>query len=268
MNATFETVMSPDGSTIAYQALGTGPTVILVGGAYNDRSTVAGLAEVLSSDFTAIAYDRRGRGDSTDSGDGETELVEKEVADLAALIDAVGGSAGLFGHSSGAVLAFEATQRGLPVPKLALYEAPYALPGSRPLPPHDVPERMRDLVRADKRDEAATLFFTESVGVPAAAVDGMRADPSWGWFAGLAHSLPYDVALTGRDLRLPTERLATIGVPTLAIAGANGFDWMRATMRAIADAVPGAEFVSLAGQDHSVLQQPEALREVLTDFFK
>jgi pimeloyl-ACP methyl ester carboxylesterase len=267
MNAPFQTVTSPDGSTIAYRATGAGPAVILIGGAYNDRSTVADLADTLSSSCTAITYDRRGRGDSTDNGDGETDLVGKEVADLAALIEAVGGSAGLFGHSSGAILAIEATRRGLPVTRLAVYEPPYALPGSRPLPPDGSAERLRDLVRAGKRDDAAALFFEEQIGMPAAAVEEMRASPAWGWFAGLAHSLPYDVALTGPDLRLPAERLATIGVPTLAIAGSNGWDWIRAATRAVADAVPGAEFVTLDGQDHSVLQQPEALREVLTGFF-
>src|SRR5690349_9339311 len=122
MTTSFETVTSADGTPIAFDRTGDGTPVILVGGAFNDRTTVAGLAATLSPDFTAIAYDRRGRGDS---GPGAVYSVEREVEDLAALIDHVGGSAAVFGHSSGAVLALEAAARGVAMTSLAVYEPPY-----------------------------------------------------------------------------------------------------------------------------------------------
>jgi pimeloyl-ACP methyl ester carboxylesterase len=263
MNTTPETVTSADGTRIAVERTGDGPPVILVGGAFNDRSTVTGLAASLASRFTVLAYDRRGRGDS---GDGDGYAVEREVDDLGALIEYAGGSAALFGHSSGAILALESAIRGLPVERLAVYEPPFVVGDGRPRPGADLFERIRALVEQDRRDEAATLFLTEGAATPAEVVEAMRAGEMWGWFIGLAHTLPYDVAVCGPGCALPAERLATITVPTLAIGGGESPEWLRAAARAVADAVPGARYLTLDGQDHGVLREPAALRSVLTDF--
>ncbi|MGW5364796.1 alpha/beta fold hydrolase [Actinopolymorpha pittospori] len=150
MTTTLETVTSSDGTTIAFERYGEGPPVILIGGACNDRSTVAGLAASLASDVTAIAYDRRGRGGSGDNGSDYS--VTREVDDIAALIERVGGSASLFGHSSGAILAIEATLRGLPVNALAAYEPPYVVDGTRPHPGADLGDRLRVLIEQERRD--------------------------------------------------------------------------------------------------------------------
>jgi len=127
-------------------------------------------------------------------------------------------------------------------------------------------DRIRALLAAGQRDEAAALFMTEQVGVPAEMVGGMRASEMWGWFTGLAHTLPYDLAVCGPGCVLPADRLATIEVPALAIDGGESWDWIRAATRGVADAIPGARYVTLDGQDHGVLNQPEALRPVLIDF--
>ncbi len=273
MNTTFTTVTSADGTPIAVERTGDGRPVILIGGAFNDRSTVAGLAAVLAPDVTAFAYDRRGRGDSgdrTDSGDradsGDNLAVERELEDLAAVIKHAGGSAAVFGHSSGGVLALEAARRRLAVDKLAVYEPSYVPDGTRARPAADMIDRIRALLAAGQRDEAAALFMTEQVGVPAEMVGGMRASEMWGWFTGLAHTLPYDLAVCGPGCVLPADRLATIEVPALAIDGGESWDWIRAATRGVADAIPGARYVTLDGQDHGVLNQPEALRPVLIDF--
>lgn len=263
-DTTFETVTSADGTPIALERRGDGPPVILIGGAFNDRTTVAGLAAALAPAFTAVAYDRRGRGDS---GDGGEYAVEREIEDVAALIEHVGGSARVFGHSSGAVLALEAAARGVAVDRLAVYEPSYAVPGTRPLPAGDVPDRLRALVRADRREDAVTLFMTEQVGVPSEMVAGMRGDEAmWGWFVGLAHTLPYDVALCGPGMAAPAGRLGAIGVPTLAIGGELSPPWLPAAARMVAECVSSARYVTLAGQDHGVLNQAEALTPLLTDF--
>jgi pimeloyl-ACP methyl ester carboxylesterase len=263
MNATFTTVTSADGTQIAYDQAGDGPPVILIGGAFNDRTTVAGLAAVLAAELTAVGYDRRGRGDSGDSAD---YAVEREVEDLVALIGQVGGSASVFGHSSGAVLALEAAERGAPISRLAVYEPPYIADGSRHHPPADLADQVRTLIGEDRRDEAVTLFLTESVGVPAEMVQGMRASDTWGWLVGLARTLPYDLTLCGPGNALPADRLAKIEVPTLAIGGSLSPPWLPAGARAVAAAIPGARYETLEGQDHGVLNQPEALRPLLLDF--
>jgi pimeloyl-ACP methyl ester carboxylesterase len=263
MNSTTETVTSADGTAIAFQRTGDGPPVILIGGAFNDRSTVAGLAATLAGDLTAIAYDRRGRGDS---GDSDGYAVEREVEDLAALIALAGGSASVFGHSSGAVLALEAAQRDVGIDQLAVYEPSYVVEGTRTRPGDDLAERLRDLVDEDRRDDAVTLFLSEAVDVPPEMVKGMRTGETWGWLTALAHTLPYDVALCGPGARVPIERLAMITVPTLAIGGGRSPEFLPAAARAVADAIPGARYLTLEDQDHSVLHQPEALRPALVDF--
>jgi pimeloyl-ACP methyl ester carboxylesterase len=273
MNTTIETVTSADGTPIAIERAGRGAPVILIGGAFNDRSTVAALAGTLAPYVTAVAYDRRGRGDSGDgsgasaSSSGSDSIVEREVEDLAAVIGHVGGRAGVFGHSSGAVLALEAATRGAAIGKLAVYEPSYIPEGSRPRPADDLLGRIAAAVREERRDHAAVLFLTESVGMPAEVVEGMRASEMWGWFAGLAHTLPADVAVCGPGMKLPADHLATVSVPTLAIDGAESWDWIRGATLAVADAIPGARYVSIEGQDHGVLNQPEALRPVLAGFF-
>src|SRR5689334_20154439 len=124
-----QTVRSHDGTAIAFDKVGDGQPIIVVGGATSDRQAALPLAALLAPDFTAIAYDRRGRGDS---GDTAPYAVEREIEDIAALIDATGGSAFVLGHSSGAVLAIRAAAAGLNIKKLAVYEPPFILDDSRP----------------------------------------------------------------------------------------------------------------------------------------
>jgi pimeloyl-ACP methyl ester carboxylesterase len=264
---TFETVRSADGTTIAYQKTGSGPAVVLIGGAFNDRSTTVALAEQLAPGFTAYSYDRRGRGDS---GDTPPFAVDREIEDLAAVMAAAaadtGGPVSLFGHSSGAVLALEATARGLPVERLAVYESPFAVDDLRPVPGDDIGDRLSALVAEGRRTDAVRLFLTESVGVPDAVVDGMRSGPGWSGMEAIAHTLPYDAALFEPGLRVPTERYATIAVPVLAVDGTDSPPWMRASVAAVAKAIPGAEHVSLDGQDHGILHGPAPLVPVLERF--
>jgi pimeloyl-ACP methyl ester carboxylesterase len=258
-------VRSADRTTIAFDRYGDGRPLILIGGAYNDRSTVAGVAEAISSgNLAAVTYDRRGRGASTNN-DSEFEP-ERELEDLSAMIEALGGSVSMFGHSSGAVLGLEAAMQRLPIERLAVYEPSYMVDGTRLLPPDDVDERLSALVREGRRDDAVVLFSTEAVGLPTAMVEGMRATPVWGRLTALAHTLPYDLAVH-HGYRLPTGRLAELELPLLALDGSESFPWIRATARAVAQAVPGARHLTLEGQDHSVLQHPEALRPAVVEFF-
>jgi pimeloyl-ACP methyl ester carboxylesterase len=265
MTTTLERVSSADGTQIALEVAGTGRPVVLIGGAFNDRTTMTGLARVLSRHYQAVIYDRRGRGDS---GDVSVDYsVEREMEDLRAVIGHGGGTAALFGHSSGAVLALEAARRGLPVDRVAAYETPFIPDGSRPRPAPDVAGRLVRLVRAGDRDAATVLFQTEVVGLPAEMVAGMRQSDMWGYLTGLAHSLPYDYALFEAGSPVPVDRLAEVAVPVLAIAGSNTFPWLAQATEQVAHAVADGRFLSLEGQDHGVLHQPEALLPVLREFF-
>ena len=257
------TLNAADGTSIAFEQVGSGRPVILIGGAFNDRTTVAALAAGLAPDFTAVAYDRRGRGGS---GDGKSRSVQREVEDLAALVDRVGGRASLVGHSSGGVLALEAAMAGVPVDKVVVYEPPYVADGTRPRPDADLADRVKALLALHQRDEAAALFLTEAVGLPSEMVAGMRASDHWPFLAGLAHSLPYDLALFDPGHGIPTERLARIRTPVLAISGSRTAPWLAASTRAVAVCIPDCRYETLDGQDHGILHNPGALIPPLVEF--
>lgn len=253
-------VTSADGTTIFFEQRGTGAPVILVGGAFNDRTTVAALADVLAPDFTTITYDRRGRGDS---GDTAPYAVEREIEDLAALIAQVGGTASVFGHSSGAVLALEAAAAGIGIDRVVAYEPPYATDEH---PRADVVDEVRAQLAAGDRDGAVATFL-KVAGTPEEMIEGMKQAPVWGWFTALAHTLPYDLTIVGRNAR-PRDSLARIAVPTLVIGGGASDEALQSGARAAAEAIPGARHETLEGQDHGVLQYPETLRDLLTGFLK
>lgn len=259
------TATSADGTPIAFDTYGAGSPVLLVGGAVNDRTTVAALAAVLAdAGFTAIAYDRRGRGDS---GDAQVYAVEREIDDLEVLIEAVGGSAAVFGHSSGAILALEAAARGLPITKVAVYEPPF-IGDDRPRPAEDLVDRVSACLADGDRDGAVELFLVEGTGTPASMVESMKSAPVWGWFVGLAHTLPYDLTVCGRGNRLPADRLAAITVPVLSLSGGAGEAWMTSSSKAVAAAVAHGRYEEVPGQDHGVLNAPESLRDVLANFLR
>lgn len=260
-------VISRDGTRIAYDELGGGPPVILVGGAFNTRTfgPNAGLAPSLAEHFTVINYDRRGRGGSTDTA---PYAVEREIEDLEALIEVSGGSAHVFGISSGAALALEAANSGLAIEKLALYEAPFIVDDSRAPVPDDYLPRLEGMVAADRRSEAVKLFLRQGVGVPAVFVAMMRMMPAWSKLKAVAPTVIYDAILVNdyrRGEPLPSDRWTSVTMPTLVAVGGKSPEWMRNAMRELAN-VLDAEHRTLEGQTHIV--KPEALSPVLVDFFQ
>jgi pimeloyl-ACP methyl ester carboxylesterase len=261
---TMNTVESADGTTIAFDRSGSGPAVVLLGGAFNDRSTTSALASVLAPSFTVYNPDRRGRGSS---GDTEPYAVEREIEDVAALIAAAGGAAFVFGHSSGAALALEAAARGLSITKLAVYEPPYIADDSRSRPPADLADRLRALITADRRGDAVALFLVEAAAVPGEFVEMMRGDESWDSMQALAHTLPYDAAVSGPGQVIPLDRMASIAIPTLVLDGSESPEWQRCGAQGLAAAIGRAQHRTMDGQDHGVLHHPEVLVPVLTDFF-
>jgi pimeloyl-ACP methyl ester carboxylesterase len=259
------TVTSNDGTTIAFDRSGEGPPLVLVGGALSDRAAAGSLAEALAPRFTVFAYDRRGR---SDSGDTAPYAVEREIEDLSAIVAEAGGSAFVFGHSSGAALALEAAARGLPVTKLALYEPPFIVDdGHEPLP-DDYVQRLTELAASGRRGDAVEYFLISGPGVPPEVVAGMRSEPFWPGMEKIAHTLAYDGAVMGDTMSgrpLPAERWTSVTVPTLVMDGDQSPAWARNSVAALADVLPNAERRSLEGQDHGAA--PEVLAPVLVDFF-
>lgn len=259
------TVTSKDGTQIAYDVTGQGPPLILVLGAMGFRKfpNFVELAELLAPHFTVINYDRRGRGDS---GDTLPYSVEREIEDLDAVIKDVGGSAYVFGTSSGAALALLAAARGVNIAKLAVYEPPYTgVDKSAHQPPADHIAQAKALIAEDRRAEAIKFFITKVMGAPVFIYWMMWFMPIWPKLKAVAHTLPYDFTVMG-DFSLPTAQLVAIRMPTVLIAGDKSPAILQTAAKAAADAVPGAEFVALKGQSHNVSMK--ALAPVLVEYFE
>jgi pimeloyl-ACP methyl ester carboxylesterase len=259
-------VRSRDGTRIAYERSGAGAPVILVDGALCSRTMgpMPALAALLAQHFTVFSYDRRGRGES---GDTAPYAVDREIEDIAALIDAAGAPVCLYGASSGAALALEAANRGLAVSKLALYEAPFIVDDQRTPLLDDYRAELTRHLEANRRGDAVTHFM-KSVGMPAPFAYVMRLMPVFSKLKAVAHTLPYDFAIVAGQQRgrpLPMDRWTAYTQPTLVMMGGKSPAWMRSANQALAAVLPHAELRTLAGQTHMVSEK--AVAPVLIDFF-
>jgi pimeloyl-ACP methyl ester carboxylesterase len=259
-------VRSKDGTPIAYERMGKGPALILVDGAlcYRASGPSRPLAALLADRFTVYFYDRRGRGDS---GDTPPYSIDREVEDLAALVREAGGSAFVYGISSGASLSLEAANRGVPITRLALYESPCIVDGTHAPIPSDFLSRLKAAVAANRRGEAVKMFL-RLVDLPAIAMLLMPLMPAWAKLKAVAHTLPYDITIVQDNQRgtpFAAGRWSGATMPTLAMDGSRSPAWMRNGMRALAGVLPNATFRTLEGQTHMV--KAPALAPVLTEFF-
>jgi len=260
-------VISKDGTKIACETSGSGQAVILVDGAlcYRSFGPMTHLAELLAPHFTVYTYDRRGRGESSNS---MPFSVAREVEDIETLIQQAGGSAFVFGMSSGGCLALEAAiQLGDKCKKLALYEPPY---NSEPTAMNEWKEYRKNLgqlLAANQRGDAVALFM-HRVGTPADQIIGMRQAPMWPMFEAVAHTLAYDAADMGEDLTVPVKRAARVEVPALVMDGGANLafmPFMHEAAAALAKAMPHGQHRTLKGQTHDV--NLEVLAPVLVEFF-
>ena len=259
------TVTSSDGTTIAFDRLGDGPPVIVVCGAMCDRALMRPTAEELAKHFTVINYDRRGRGDSRDT---TPYALEREIEDIGALIVEAGGTASVYGHSSGAGLVLHAAAHGLPIGKIVLHDPPYAPDGDEEArrTSREYGENLKAMLSEDRRGDAVELFMT-MVGMPQEMIEGMRHSPAWAGLEALAPTLAYDseaMGDIGRDGTMPVEVASRVTVPALVLTGGADYPWMTDVGRRLADAMPNGRHRVLEGQEHSV--SPEVLVPVLEEF--
>jgi pimeloyl-ACP methyl ester carboxylesterase len=260
-----QTVQSKDGTVVALERFGAGRPLVLIGGALSTRESGEPYASALADRFDVITFDRRGRGDS---GDTPPYAVEREVEDVEALVAEAGGSALVYGHSSGAVLALHAAASGVAIDRLALYEPPFIVDDSRPPVPADYVAHLEDLLAQGLRGDAVEYFMTAVVGLPTETVAGLRNDASWPWMEAVAHTIPYDGRVMGDMMSgdtKPLERWRAVTVPTLVVDGGASPTWQHNAARALADVLPAAHHRTLEGQDHAAA--PEAVASALVEFF-
>jgi pimeloyl-ACP methyl ester carboxylesterase len=263
-----QTVTSKDGSTIAYDRSGDGPVVILVGGALSYRrfSKMQEISAALAEHCTVINYDRRGRGDSSANG---PYALEREIEDLAAIIDAEGGRASLWGWSSGGALALRAAAAGIGVERVSVYEVPFMVQPGLSHPTRDYAERLDELVAVDDRNGAVKHFLCNAVGIPAPFVALMRLMPMWKGLAATAHTLPHDWEALGAHTMygapLDPDEWAAVTMPALVVYGSKSPAPLREGSKALGAVLPHAQLHELKGANHNV--KPGVVVPLLAEFF-
>ena len=264
------TTVSKDGTLLAYSTQGSGPPIVLVDGALCTRTSGPSkkIGELLAARFTVYTYDRRGRGESADAG---TYTTGRELEDLAAMIDVAGGddSVSVAGFSSGATLALAAATAGVPIKRLAIFEAPMCVDDTRPPIGEHYVARLAELVASDRRGTAIKVFMREGIALSRAIVALMPLMPAWKRMKSIAHTLVYDSMFVEDFMHcrpLDPERWRGLELPMLVIDGEKSPAWMRNAMAALAQALPGATKTTLPGQTHLV--KAEVIAPVLTEFFR
>jgi pimeloyl-ACP methyl ester carboxylesterase len=259
-------VASKDRTAIAYSKVGSGPALIIVTGATAFRAfdpNLAVLADLLAPKFTVVTYDRRGRGES---GNTLPFSPQREIEDIAALVEMAGGRASLLGYSSGAVVALEAAASGLPIDRVVMYEPPFVLPGTGFPPAADYVETLNRMTASGDKD-AAPAYFMQSVGMPPEAIEGAKASPMWPIMQSIGPTIAYDGQFMFDGYytagKFP-ERWKHATMPVLVLNGDASFPFMPAAADAVAAALPNATRKVLAGQDHG--PKPEVMAPVLREF--
>ena len=244
-----ETTTAPDGTTLAYDRVGDGPALVFVTGVFNLRDTCAPIAAQLADRFTCITYDRRARGDSSNTA---PYAVEREVEDLRAVIDVAGGRAAVFGYSSGATLALRAAADGLPIDRLFLYEPPFRFESHPPPAAPDLPRRLQRLVDEGRSADVVTTFQLEGIGLPPDMVAGMRQAPFFPALEAMAQSVVHDATITG-EMAVPTPAMAAVQVPTVVMRGGQTWPVLAVAAERLAALLPNATLRVLSdAADHGL----------------
>ena len=256
-------LISKDGTPISYEKIGSGPAIILVDGAFCNKTfgPMPKLVPLLSPNFTVYLYDRRARGES---GDTKPYTVEKEIEDIEELVKIAGGTASLFGISSGAILSIRAVAKGLNITKLAIFEPPYVgnKNGKRPA---NAREELMKMIAENRKSDAVKFYLTKVMGAPGIFAFILRLTPNWAKMRANANSLPYDASVCG-DFEMPKKQISAISIPTIVIDSIKSPESLRKAAEMVATAIPTAERRSLRGSLHDV--PAKVLVPVLTEFLK
>jgi pimeloyl-ACP methyl ester carboxylesterase len=265
---TLHTVRSRDGTEIAYFRSGTGPPLVAVHGATADHTSWNRVLPFLEPHVSVMAVDRRGRGAS---GDHPEWHLEREFEDVAAVVDAVAAEAGapigLLGHSFGGAISLGAATLTPNVRRLALYEP--VTRAEHDAKPAGVVERIDQLVREGKREEALETMFRQIVLMSEDAFAAYRQLPIWPTRVALAHTLPRELGVSLTDTTIEAERVAALRVPTLLLLGGDSPPGPRTSVTRLAETLPNARVSVLEGQEHmAIYDAPETFAERLLGFLR
>jgi len=253
-----ETILSSDGTRLAYQRGGQGPALILVHGTTADHTRWAPILPAFEQSFTVYALDRRGRGGS---GDTEPYAIEREFEDMVALVNSIKEPVFLLGHSYGALCSLEAALRTTHLRKLVLYEPP--IPTGIEIYPREVVSKIQALLAAGDREGALTTFMQEIVHVPPHEMEMMRSAPAWPARIAAAHTILRELQASN-DYVFQPARFSGLTTPTLLLLGGDSPMFFQAATEAVHAVVPYSQVVVMPEQQHTAMNTAPELftREV------
>jgi pimeloyl-ACP methyl ester carboxylesterase len=216
---------------------------------------------LLSAKFTVCAMDRRGRGDSGDSGD---YSLLKEAEDVAAIAQSRPGPVFLLGHSYGAVSALEATFLTNRIAKLMLYEPPLHDPPERGLA---VADRIDAMIKAGQLEQALITFQTEVGEQSPDEIEAMKARPSWPTLVSTIPLHPRQMKALA-EYEFDASRMKAVTMPTMLLIGEDtGSPYIRRSIDGLHESLPNSVLVVLKNQQHNAMDGArEALASAIVDF--
>jgi pimeloyl-ACP methyl ester carboxylesterase len=257
-----EFATSQDGTQIAYWCEGSGTPLLLVHGGVCDHMAWYYVTPLLARNFTVFAYDRRGRGESSDT---PPYAVERELDDIAAMLRVIGEPAHLLGHSAGGILALLAAERTDNLLRLILYEPAFVVDGARPRPAPQIIEKMKSLLAAGDRAEVVRIAMRETLGLSESEIAAMGGGPGWDQLLSVAHAIPSDFELW--NVPLAEEQVRAVQTRALLLMGSESPEWLQIGARAVKAALPNASLEVLNGQEHhATITAPEMFAQAVIDF--
>lgn len=252
-------VTSKDGTSIAIECAGAGPSLIIVHGGIGDRTRWKPLFPLFAPHFTVCAMDRRGHGQS---GDSSEYTLEKGAEDVAAVVDSRPGPVFVLGHSIGGVFALEATFLTDKISKLVLYEPPLQDRNHGA-----VVTKMENMIRAGDGERALVTFLQKIVMVSAKQIDEMKAQSSWsGRVAGIGKQIREIRVMD--EYRFDPKRMTTLKVPTLLLTGSKtASPDLKRAIDVLITTLPNRSLFAFEGQEHNAMDYiPQQFAEVVTKF--
>ncbi len=255
-------VRSDDGTPLAVWASGDGPPLVLVHGCPSDHSTFDPLVDALRGDVACFAMDRRGSGAS---GDTAPYAFERELEDVAAVVDAVAartdGPVMLWGHSYGCNPAMGGAARTGNVSHLLLYEPSLGLR----YPPGSV-EAIERAVAAGDREGAIRAALVDTGVMTDDELDAFKAGPRWPAVLAAAPTLPRECRVEN-DWVWRAGWLEAVSAPTLLLTGSDSDADLAACTREAAAAIPGARVRVIDGHAHFAYKSdPAMVAALIRDF--
>lgn len=255
------TIVSRDGTRIALECRGKGPSLLIVHGGSGDRKRWVSLLPLFASRFSVCAMDRRGHGESDPGPD---YSLRKESEDVIAAVNAQPGPAFVLGHSIGGVFALEAAFMSKKISKLVLYEPPL-----QDLDHTPVANRMAQLIASGKREEATQLFLRQIVKMSPEEVENLKSRPAWASrVAGIDIQIREIRALA--KYRFDASRVSKLKTPTLLLQGSKtASPQLKQAIKSLTEALPDQTLFVFEGEGHNAMDNiPQRFAEVVMNFLQ